>query len=105
MTAAFRTMLAPAARSVGLFVIVTTAFRAPQATSEATATSNAELQIHCVFMHTFYDHVPFCGHFLLPNTDERSWGQACGPDFLFDSHRRSGVISLPLAATLCLFVL
>ena len=53
MTAAFRTMLVPAATSVGLFVIVTTDFRAPQATSKAMATRNAELQIHCVFMHIF----------------------------------------------------
>lgn len=79
MTVAFSTMLVPAATSVGLLVIVTTAFCTPQATSKAMATSNAQPQIHCVFMRTSFDHVPFCGHFLLPNADERSWAKHTAP--------------------------
>lgn len=62
---AFSTMLVPAATSVGLFVIVTTAFCTPQATSKAIATNNAGPEIDCAFTHTPDDHVPFCGNFLL----------------------------------------
>ena len=72
MTLASSTTLVPAATSVGLFVIVTTAFCTPQARSIAVATSNARPPIHCVFMHTSADHVLLCWHFLLLN----------GPQFL-----------------------